>query len=62
VISGTVATTSRVVWRGVAIGRQALEGLNERAGIGYAYDEGRLVLSGGLSTHKHVSKSELKSD
>ena len=28
----------------------------------YAYDDGRLVLRGGLSTHKHVFKSELKSD
>jgi hypothetical protein len=28
----------------------------------YAHDEGRLVLRGGLSTHKHVFKSELKSD
>ena len=27
----------------------------------YAYDEDRLVLRGGLSTHKHVFKSELKS-
>jgi hypothetical protein len=28
----------------------------------YAYGEDRLVLSSGLSTHKHVFKSELKSD
>jgi hypothetical protein len=28
----------------------------------YAYDGDRLVLRGGLSTHKHVFKSELKSD
>jgi hypothetical protein len=27
----------------------------------YAYDEDRLVLTGGLSTHRHVFKSELKS-
>jgi hypothetical protein len=27
----------------------------------YAYDEDRLVLRDGLSTHKHVFKSELKS-
>jgi transposase-like protein len=27
----------------------------------YAYDEDRLVLRGGLSTHKHVFNSELKS-
>ena len=27
----------------------------------YAYDGDRLVLRGGLSTHKHVFKSELKS-
>jgi hypothetical protein len=30
--------------------------------VRYAHDEGRLVLRGGLSTHKHVFKSELKSD
>jgi hypothetical protein len=28
----------------------------------YAYEEDRLVLRVGLSTHKHVFKSELKSD
>jgi hypothetical protein len=28
----------------------------------YAYDVDRLVLRGGLSTHNHVFKSELKSD
>ena len=29
--------------------------------LSYAYEVDRLVLSGGLSTHKHVFKSELKS-
>ena len=33
-----------------------------RLGRPYAHEEGRLVLRGGLSTHKHVFKSELKSD
>ena len=30
--------------------------------VSYSYAKGRLVLSVGLSTHKHVFKSELKSD
>jgi hypothetical protein len=32
-----------------------------KAAKSYAYDGDRLVLRGGLSTHKHVFKSELKS-
>jgi hypothetical protein len=31
------------------------------ADAAYAHDGDRLVLRGGLSTHKHVFKSELKS-
>jgi hypothetical protein len=35
--------------------------VNPPGAITYAYDGDRLVWRGGLSTHKHVFKSELKS-
>ena len=40
----------------------ATDGGRDAANLTYSYAKGRLVLSVGLSTHKHVFKSELKSD
>jgi uncharacterized protein YjbI with pentapeptide repeats len=52
------ASLSRASLREANLGDAKLQGAKL---IEYAYDEDRLVLTGGLSTHRHVFKSELKS-